>query len=103
MKSYQIELSDHVASFVEYQAKLNGDSPEELLRGIIWEHYRPAFPIPPRPTFEEQMAAYMPVIKQFISGMQASSGQLSCRNCTQKLTAADVATGFCSKCEAPIE
>ena len=103
MKSYQIELSDEVANLVEYQAALHGGSPEQLLSDILWEHYRPAFPIPPKPTFEEQMAIYLPVIQQLIAGMQASSGQLSCRNCTQRLTAADVRAGFCSSCELPLD
>ena len=103
MKVYQIELGDEVASLVEYQATLHGGSPEELIRGILWEHYRPAFPIPPRPTFEEQIVAYLPIIRQFVSGIQASSGLLSCRSCTQKLTAADIHAGFCGKCEAPLE
>ena len=103
MKSYQIELSDEVANLVEYQAALHGGSPEQLIRGILWEHYRSAFPIPPKPTFEEQMVIYGPIIQQFLSSMQASSGQLSCRNCTQRLTAADVRAGFCSSCELPLD
>ena len=103
LKSYQIELSDEVASLVEYQATLHGGSPEQLIRSIVWEHYRPAFPIPPKPTLEQQMVMYAPIIQKFLSGIQASSGQLSCINCTQRLTPADVHNGFCSKCREPIQ
>ena len=102
LKSYRIVLSAEVASLVEYQATLLVCSPEQFIQGILWEHYRPAFPIPPKPTFEEQMVIYLPIIQKFLSVMQASSGQLSCRNCTQRLTAADVRAGFCSSCELPI-
>ena len=51
----------------------------------------------------ENMSKVSTVLGPFMREMMAGAGDLTCSNCTQRLTVADVRSGSCSHCEAPLE
>lgn len=103
MKSYQIELSDAMATIIEHQAKMLASSPEELIRATLWEHFRQYLQMIPTATIEEVMDVLNARMTNLNLKSQAASGTLACLGCTQRLTPTEVDNGFCSKCHEPIQ
>jgi hypothetical protein len=112
----EIDLAPQIQETLAAEALRRGLGLHELIRSILGTYAAgemqsgatraPFYPVPSSPTRLEDIptsAASMKQVGQMMRMGAAMMGQLSCSNCTQRLTMADVEKGECSKCEGKIE
>ena len=106
---YDLLLDDHISESIHGQAKQRGLSDLELIRWILgsWTigelqqvpRYIPSLDaIPTTPGADS-----VEMLGKSVQFAVAAQGNLSCRECTQRLTMKDVRAGVCGKCESPID
>ena len=106
----EIDLAPQIQETLAIEAGRRGLSISELVRNILG-----TWAVGEMQTGASRMPAYAPgplgdlapevgdLIKDMGKAVRAMMGQLSCSNCTQRLSATDVEKRSCSKCGAPIE
>ena len=109
-----LHLNGRIAVYVYEMSKQMGLCPQEYLRFIIGQVVTEGLFIPgtdmdaPMPppmdapsadaTFEAGVDRMMGAVRYMMAGV----GQLTCNQCTQRLSVEDVKRGHCNHCEFPI-
>ncbi len=111
MKEITFQLDDKIADAITKDARERGIPTAELCRSIFGEYVVTHIRLLEK--FASGQSSMLTDVKDIIATVaamdayvlkaRASRGELSCSNCTLKLSVEDVEEGKCSSCRAPIK
>ena len=113
MKEIALRLTDDIAEFITKEAQEMGITSEELMKYIIGSYVqserRDIRPHVSAGIIMGDSAGFLKNIFGDIDGLirknlieKAKTGDLTCKNCTMKLSEQDIDNGRCSTCGAPL-
>lgn len=114
MKELTLRLADEIADFIAKDAKEIGLTSEEHIKNIVGvyvqyekrcaacSHSGTIIGLNLGGIIEQLRGGVSAHLKSFLKS-KASAGDLSCNNCTMKLTEQDIDNGKCGVCDKPLE
>jgi len=114
MKELTLRLVDDIADFIAKEAIEIGITSEELIRFMVGVHVQSEKQDIKRKTpqavvgidinklLNELKGGFLKFSKEHLKD-RARAGELSCKNCTMKLTEQDIDNGECGSCNAPLK
>lgn len=114
MKEITLKLADDIAEFITTEAQEMGITSNELIRYIVGGYVQgERAAARPHTSTGIIMGDPMGFLKHIFGDLnslvteslkgKAKAGELTCKNCTMKLTEQDITDGKCNTCGAPLK
>jgi len=114
MKEITLKLADDIAEFIATEAQEMGITSNELIRYIVGGYVQgERAAVRPHTSTVIIMCDPMGFLKNIFGSVgsllteslkeKVKAGELTCKNCTMKLTEQDIIDGKCNTCGAPLK